>query len=288
MEIKEIQAKSILTKSGLPDADWSVNPYVGCQFGCQYCYAAFIGRWKYPDKTWGQFLDVKINAPEVLRQELAKLEKKYKSKNFGAIFFSSVTDCYQAAEAKYQITRGCLQALADFGYQGEISILTKSPLVLRDIELLKKLKAEVGLTITALDDEVSRFFEVAAPTVSGRLRALKKLNDEGVKTYAFVGPVLPHLILSPEKLDELFIKLKEVAVREIYVESINLSAKIKERLYQYLRRTNPALINVFDQMKTPEYRQRLNKIVRVALSRAGLKLIGGEIIYHNKKFNFII
>lgn len=282
MEIKEIKAKSILTKSGLPDTDWSINPYVGCQFGCQYCYAAFIGRWKYPDKNWGQFLDVKINAPEVLRQELAKLEKKYKSKNFGAIFFSSVTDCYQGAEAKYKITRQCLEVLSDFGYEGEISILTKSPLVLRDVELLKKLKAEVGLTITALDDEVSRFFEVAAPTVSGRLRALKKLNDEGIKTYVFVGPVLPHLILNPEKLEELFLKLKEVGVREIYVESINLSAKIKERLFRFLREKNPALIAVFEQMKTPEYRQHLNKIVRTALARAGLKLIGGGIIYHNK------
>ncbi len=282
MEIKEIKAKSILTKSKLPGADWAINPYVGCQFGCQYCYAAFIGRWKYPDKNWGQFLDVKINAPEILQKELAKLEKKYRSKNFGAIFFSSVTDCYQGAEAKYQITRQCLQALADFGYQGEISILTKSPLVWRDIDILKKLKAEVGLTITALDDEVSRFFEVAAPTVSSRIRALKKLFDEGVKTYAFVGPILPHLILNPEKLDELFMKLKEAGTREIYVENINLSAKIKERLFRFLREKNPALIAVFEQMKTPAYRQRLNEIVRTALARAGLRLIGGGIIYHNK------
>ena len=135
MEIKEIKAKSILTKSGLPDADWVINPYVGCQFGCSYCYATFIGRWKYPGKEWGSFLDVKINAPEVLRQDLAKLEKRFGKNDFGTIFFSSVTDCYQAAEAKYQITRQCLQVLADFGYQGEISILTKSPLVFPHINL---------------------------------------------------------------------------------------------------------------------------------------------------------
>lgn len=283
MEIKEIQAKSILTKSGLPGADWSINPYVGCQFGCQYCYAAFIGRWKYPGKIWGQFLDIKINAPEILRQELAKLEKKHKSKNFGAIFFSSVTDCYQGVEAKYQITRQCLRILADFGYQGEVSILTKSPLVARDIDIFKKLKANVGLTITALDEEISRFFEVAAPAVSSRLRALKKLNDEGTKTYVFVGPVLPHLILNPEKLAELFMKLKEVGTSEVYVESINLSAKIKERLFNFLREKNPALISVFQQMETPEYRKSLNKIVRAALARVGLNLLGGGIIFHNNK-----
>lgn len=282
MEIKEIKAKSILTKSGLPGADWSINPFVGCQFGCQYCYAAFIGRWKYPSKIWGQFLDIKINAPEILKKELASLEKKYRSKDFGAIFFSSVTDCYQGAEAKYQITRQCLQALADFGYQGEISILTKSPLVLRDIDLLKKLKVQVGLTITALDDEISRFFEVAAPMVSGRLMALRKLNDEEIKTYVFVGPVLPHLILEEEKLDELFLKLKEAGAAELYVEGINLSTKIRERLYQYLRGKEPTLIDVFEQMKTPEYRQRLNRTVRAALARVELKLIGGEVIFHKK------
>ena len=153
---------------------------------------------------------------------------------------------------------------------------------MRDIDLFKKLKVSVGLTITALDDEISRFFEVAAPGVLSRVRALKKLNDEGVKTYAFVGPVLPHLILNSEKLDELFMELKEAGVAEIYVESINLSTKIKERLFKFLREKNPALISVFQQMKTLEYRQRLNKIVRAALSRAGLKLIGGGIIYHNK------
>ena len=282
MEVKEIKAKSVLAKSKLPDSDWAVNPYVGCQFGCQYCYAAFIGRWKYPGKEWGSFLDVKINAPELLRQELVKLEKRFGKKNFGTIFFSSVTDCYQGMEAKYKLTRQCLEVLAEFGYQGEVAILTKSPLVTRDIDIFKKLNTSVGLTITALDDEVSRFFEGLAPPASARLRALKKLNNEGIKTYVFVGPVLPHLILEEEKLDELFLKLKEAGTAELYVEGINLATKIKERLYQYLREKNPALISAFEQMKTPEYRQRLNRIVRASLARAGLKLIGGEVIFHKK------
>lgn len=282
MEIKEIKAKSVLTKSKLPDSDWVVNPYVGCQFGCQYCYAAFIGRWKYPGKEWGSFLDAKINAPEVLRQELVKLEKRFGKKDFGTIFFSSVTDCYQGMEAKYKLTRQCLEALVEFGYQGEVSILTKSPLVTRDVDILKKLNISVGLTITALDDEVSRFFEVLAPPASIRLRALKKLNDEGIRTYVFVGPALPHLVSDPEKLDGLLIRLKEAGAREIYVEGINLATKIKERLYKYLREKNPALISAFEQMKTPEYRQQLNQIVRASLARAGLKLIGGEVIFHKK------
>lgn len=282
MEITEKKAKSILTRSGLPDSDWVINPFVGCQFGCQYCYAAFIGRWKYPDKKWGEFLDVKINAPELLRQELAKLEKKRGSKDFGVIFFSSVTDCYQGAEAKYQVTRQCLQALVDFGYRGEISILTKSPLVTRDVDILKKLNVSVGLTVTALDDGISRFFENFAPSASLRLRALKKLSDEGIKTYAFVGPVLPHLAQNPERLEELFMKLKEAGVREVYVEGINLSARIRERLYQYLHQTDSDLIGAFERIDALAYRQRLEKIVQAALVHAGLSLLGGGVIFHKK------
>lgn len=89
MEINEIKVKSILIKSGLPDADWVINPYVGCAFGCKYCYAAFIGRWKHPNEIWGEFVDVKTNAPEILEKELEKLNKKFQSKDFGSIFYKS-------------------------------------------------------------------------------------------------------------------------------------------------------------------------------------------------------
>lgn len=90
--INTIQAKTIFTKSGLPGSDWVINPYNGCLFGCMYCYAAQIARWKHPDEEWGSYLDVKINAPELLKKELEKLEKKLKTKDFGSVFFSSVTD----------------------------------------------------------------------------------------------------------------------------------------------------------------------------------------------------
>jgi DNA repair photolyase len=231
MNIKEIKVKAVLTKSGLPDAEWAVNPYVGCAFGCKYCYAAFIGRWKHPGEEWGEFVDVKINAPEVLKIELEKMGKKLKSKNFGSIFFSSVTDSYQGVEAKYQITRQCLQVLADFGYEGEISILTKSPLVCRDIDIFKKLKnASIGLTITSLDDSVSRFLEGNAPSVSSRIGALKELHNADIPIYAFVGPLLPYFTARADKLENLFTELKNSGAAEVYIEHINLSPKIRERL----------------------------------------------------------
>jgi len=106
IRVNEINAKSILQKSGLPDADWVINPYSGCRFACKYCYAAFVGKFRHPGEEWGSYLDVKINAPELLKRELKKKLKN--NKDIGTIFLSSVTDPYQGMEAKYQLTRKCL------------------------------------------------------------------------------------------------------------------------------------------------------------------------------------
>lgn len=282
LKIKEIQAKSVLTPSKLPGADWAINPYVGCSFGCKYCYAAFIGRWKHPGEEWGGFLDVKINAPEILLRELKRLEKKRQSKDFGTILFSSVTDPYVGQEAKYKITRKCLEALVDFGYGGEVSILTKSPLVLRDVDLFRKLKVAVGLTVTTLDDVVSQFLEGKAPPSSSRIKALKKLNGAGITTYAFVGPILPYFTAGADKLEELFSAIEETGTREIWLEHINLNPKIKERLFKFLKAEAPELVSEFQKADTQEYRRELEKVIKEALKGKKFKLALGEIIYHRK------
>lgn len=282
LKLKEIQVKSVLTPSKLPGADFVINPYVGCSFGCKYCYASFIGRWRHPGEEWGSFVDVKVNASEVLEKELLKLERKFKSKDFGSIVFSSVTDPYLGVEAKYKITRKCLRVLADFGYQGEIAILTKSPLATRDIDLFKKLSMAVGFTVTTLDDKVTEFLEDKAPPASARIKAFQKLHEVGVKTYAFVGPLLPYFTAEKEKLEELFSKLEEVGVEELWLEHINLSPKIKSRLFEYLQRESPGLIPEFQKADTQKYRDELGKVVKEALRGKKLKLVTGEIIYHRK------
>jgi len=282
-KINIIQAKSILTKTGLPGADYVVNPYNGCLFGCMYCYAAQIARWKHPGETWGSYLDVKINAPELLQKELTHLKKKLKTKNFGSIFFSSVTDPYVGMEAKYQLTRQCLTVLANFEYQGNISLQTKSPLVTKDIDILKKLKdVTVGFTVTTLDDKVARFLEVKAPPVSARIEALHRLNQEGIKTYAFIGPILPHFVNNIKIFNEILDKLQEVGVREVWFEHINLSPLTKSRLYNFLQKEAPELLNEFENADTEEYRIKLEKIIHETMKGRGLKLGLGKVIHHRK------
>ena len=189
--IKEKRARSILSKSGIPGIDYCVNPYTGCSHGCKYCYATFMKRFTGHMEPWGSFVDVKINAPEVLRRQLKNAPR-------GNVMISSVTDPYQAIENQFKITRRCLEVLLEF--QFPVSILTKSSLVLRDLDLIKKFKEmEVGITITTDDDKIREIFEPNAPSIESRIHALKELSEDGVKTYAFIGPLLP---MNPEALAE--------------------------------------------------------------------------------------
>jgi DNA repair photolyase len=279
MEIKEIESKSILTPSKLPDTDYVINPYTGCAFGCTYCYASFMSRYIGKDiNDWGDYVYIKINAPELLKKDLKSLKNNGKDKT---IFFSSVTDPYQGMEAKYQLTRKCLQVLLDFGFEGNVSILTKSHMVLRDIDLFKQFKnIEVGLTITSFDDSISRYFEKKAPNVSQRLEALKELNASGIKTYAFVGPLLPHYVSQPDVLDELFNEISKTGTKELYVEHINLSTYILERLKKEMPSLEASVIEKFYSSRKSEYREDLDVLVKALVEKYKFHLKTESTLYH--------
>ena len=281
MQIKEIQAKSILQKSKLPDTDYVVNPYTGCQFACAYCYASFMSRFvNEPIENWGNYVYVKVNAVEIFEKDLKRLS--YEKRN-SSIFLSSVTDPYQGIEDKYRLTRGVLEVLRREAYPGEISILTKSPLVLRDIDILKQLpNVEVGITVTTTDDTLSRFLEVRAPLASRRIGTLKQLKAEGISTYAFVGPLLPHFRYHPELLDALFANLVDAGVESLYVEHINLSSYIKKRLLQTIQNEPDKLKKVYYGASTIEHRKTLDEMVAELVNKYRLKLRLNEVIYHNE------
>jgi len=216
--IKEIKVKSVLTRSGIPGVDYCINPYVGCAHGCRYCYATFMKRYTGHTEVWGGFVDVKINAPEVLQRELKRKEK-------GRIIISSVTDAYQPVEGRCKITRQCLEVLLQ--YQFPVDILTKSPLVLRDMDLIKRFEdIEVGITITTDDEAIRKAIEPKAPPIAARINALKALHDKGIKTYAFIGPMLP---MNPEALIERIISHAD----SIIMDRMNYTSKILQ-IYQHM------------------------------------------------------
>lgn len=230
---------------------------------------------------WGSYVYPKVNAHELLKKEI-KTKLKNKGKDI-EVFMSSVTDPYQVFEGKYKLTRQCLEVLADFGFEGTLSILTKSKLVTRDIDVFKKLKhVTVGLTVTSTDDNISRFFEKHAPKVSERFQALELLNKSGIKTYAFVGPLLPHYAANKEELEKVFQRLVEVGTKDVFIEHLNLSTYIKNRLLNELKDVDRNIIKKFYFSQSKTYRDVLNKIILELVDKYKMNLLTEIVIYHKE------
>ncbi|MDQ2733021.1 MAG: radical SAM protein [Armatimonadota bacterium] len=225
-EITQIQARSVLTQqsrhSSIP-YDYTINPYRGCLFGCSYCYAS---RFVYDDADkkaeWGRWVEVKKNAVDALQRESHKLYDK-------TIFFSSATDPYQPIERKLGLTRALLNALL-FAFPKRLHIQTRSPLVVRDIDLFQKFgdSLDVGISIPTDSDTVRKAFEPRAPSIPRRLEAARLLKEAGIRMVASVAPLLP---CTPDRLalplapcvhsawvDGINFYEKEDSVRRIFIE----------------------------------------------------------------------
>ena len=232
LKVREITAKSVLNKSKI--FDYCLNPYTGCQINCAYCYARlFMRRYSGHREPWGQFVDVKINAPELLRRQLDKAKP-------GTVWISSVCDPYQPLEAKYGLTRRCLMELAKKGFP--VNIQTKSSLVLRDVDVFQGFETiEVGFTITTDDERIASFFEPGATPVEERMRALHKIHSLGIKTFAFLGPLLPG---NPQRL----IQRLQGKVDEVLIDKMNYIRSIRG-LYYHLGFQKEMTDSFFRQQK---------------------------------------
>lgn len=247
VKIYEIKAKSVLHKTKIPDADWVINHYSGCMHGCIYCYARFICRWRKQKEKWGDFVDVKINAPDVVAKES---EGKR-----GTVILCTTADPYQSIERKYQLTRKVLQNLNP---NMTLTILTKSDLILRDIDIFKRFKnCELGLTITTLNENIKKVFEPFSPSSHARLEALKKLKQSGFCTYVFVGPILPYLT----DLEEIFRKVSPF-VDLFMFEDLNLSPAKKE-IFKAIRKNFPELEEKYKNLSKEFWLEKEKEIRRL-------------------------
>ena len=212
MKVKEILAKSILTKTAIPGFDYCINPYVGCGHGCRYCYASFMKRFTGHLEPWGEFVDVKVNAPHLLKKQLKRAKQ-------GVVALSTVTDPYQPIERKYQLTRKCLEGLLEARFS--VNLLTRSPLCVRDIDLFKQFKRfEAGLSIGTHDEGIRKIFEPRSPSIGSRVGALRSLHRGKIRTYAFIGPMLP---LDPKPL----VAMLEGVIDEVLIDRMNYPNKVK-------------------------------------------------------------
>lgn len=171
-------------KGFMEDYDFTLNPYVGCQFGCAYCYAAFFVNSKEKRDDWGFWVDVKENAVSQLEKRRVLYDKK--------IYFGSVTDPYQPIESKINLSRSILEVLSKPSKMPRLVIQTRSPLVTRDIDLFSKFShLRVNMTVTTDSDAIRKRFEPFCPSINQRLEALIELKRAGIKISICITPMLP-------------------------------------------------------------------------------------------------
>ncbi len=246
VRVHEVRAKSVIRKTGIPGADWGINYYSGCTHGCIYCYLRFLCKWRREE--WGEFVDVKINAPELVAKE--SRDKK------GTAILCTGGDAYQPIDKIYQLTRRVLQNLNP---DLRLSILTKSDLITRDIDLFKRFKnVELGLTITTLSERVRKLFEPFASSSHARIEALRRLKQEGFFTYVFVGPILPYLT----DLEEIFRRVSPF-VDLLMFEDLNMNPA-RKRIMDVIRNNFPELEDKYLKLSSEFWLEKEKEIKALA------------------------
>ncbi|QTN01343.1 radical SAM protein [Sediminibacillus dalangtanensis] len=216
-QLKETHTKKILTEAkGYLNVGFthSLNPYSGCGFSCLYCYVREMPIQTFRDSTWGEWVDIKVNAVEKYRHEIKKLRKKHSTVN---LFMSSATDPYQPIERKAGITRGLLEEMVE-NPPDFLQIQTRGPLITRDIDLLvqlqEKCKVLVSMTIETDREDIKKLFAPYAPGIQLRLKTLKEVHEAGIFTQAAISPVLPFTPDFPKALENI--------VDSIWVDTLNI------------------------------------------------------------------
>jgi len=259
IKIIKTNARRVFTPTKIPGASYVINQYVGCQHTCKYCYAKFMCRW-YKYGKWGSWVVIKENLPELVKNQSVK----------GEVYMSSVSDPYQMIEKEIKLTR---RVLENMNKKTRLRILTKSNLVLRDIDVFKEFRdIEVGLTINNFDGKLKKEIEPFSPSNEKRIYALKVLYENGIKNYAFISPIIPDLV----DVGELIKKTKSFA-NFYWFEFLNLKASGKE-FREWLKQNHPESYEILThKIKLEKYVKNVIEIIKN--SKICIK---GICVYHPK------
>ena len=273
----EIEAKSILQKQKFRD-NWfwnryGINPYRGCQFACNYCDAVTEKYLVHKDyKDFSRIIYVKKNAPEVIEKEVKKVKPD-------VVAMSGVTDPYQPAEKKYELTRKILEILAE--HEFPVHIITKSDLVLRDIDLLREIARQtwcsVSLTIITFNKELLPYLEPFAPSPERRLEAVERLNEAGIQAGVDFTPIVPYLLDNEENIEDVIKRASESAEYILIGAAMTLRSNQRVRFFELLKKNFPELVakyeNLYDEQESPpqDYIERLNRRAFEFCEKYGIK-----------------
>jgi len=258
--VRETPCKTILNRSAI--SDYSLNCYTGCAHGCVYCYARFMQRFHPHPEPWGHFVDVKANAVETLERQLRRARP-------GDVFVSSACDGWQPIEAERRLTRRCCELLLRDGFQ--VNVLTKSTLVLRDLDVFAGRTARIGVTVTTLDEHLRRLWEPRASRVEERFLVLRRAREARLPTAVMFGPLLPFLSDDQDSIEALFERAADLGVDVIWVDALNPRPRVWPSVAALLRERFPELRERYarilhDPAAREEYlgglRERVGRAVR--------------------------
>lgn len=259
MKVTEARASTALNPSKLPGLDWALNPYRGCQHGCVYCYSADVMHMN-GQEAWGTFVEVKRNIPVILARE--------KKKCSGTVGLGTVTDPYQPLEEKTMLTRYCLEQLS--AGECRVCIQTKSDLVTRDIDLLRKMKgAEVGITVSTMNQETAAMLEPGAPEPAKRIAALAVLSGAGISTWVFLGPIIPGINDSSESMEGVIKAAKRAGCSKVIYDKLRLKPILRERMK--MRFGYSKAKDMFRLAEDREWEERVFIDIEVLCDEAGIQ-----------------
>ena len=268
--VREVRCRNLLNRCGIDD--YSFNCYVGCGHACGYCYARFMQRFHPHQEEWGRFVDARVNAVQALTRQLHRLEP-------GSVFTCSACDGWQPIEAHYRLTRECCRLLLEAGFQ--LNVLTKSKLVLRDLDILADRRVQLGVTITTPDEKWAAIWEPGASAVAERVEVLRQAKAARLRTAVMFGPLLPGISDTDEVLERLFAIAAETEVDRIWTDLLNPRPRVWPAVQQVLRNHCPDLYNhyqkvLFNAGFRRDYEHQVNARLRKAARAAGLtsRLVG--------------
>src|SRR5712672_157803 len=257
---------------------WAINPYRGCEFACKYCYARYTHEFMElrDGVDFERKIFVKQHAADLLRQELRRV------KTSESIAIGTATDPYQPAERRFEVTRAILEELAR--HSGlEIGIVTKSNMVTRDVEILRRIAENnqlyVNLTVTTVDTDLARILEPRAPRPDLRLETVRQLNLAGVNAGVICAPVLPEITDQPRDLEALVKAASEAGAKHIFANPLFLKPCSAAVFLPFLEEHFPALVNLYrlryaDRAFLPKgYTERLSRLMASLREKYG---IGGK------------
>jgi DNA repair photolyase len=262
-EFVETDVKSVINRvTGMPFR-WSINPYRGCSHGCVFCYARRTHWFLDEDgiNQWSSKIFVKMNAPDVLRRELSRRGWKREQVALG-----TATDPYQAIEGKYKITRRILEALCD--YRTPVSIVTRSPMIVRDIDVLSKLARVAGamvcLSIATTDADVAKEIEPTVAPPAQRFATIEALGSAGIRAGVLLAPIVPGITDDPASLEAVVESARDHRAQFVWHNTLHLGDITRDAFFNYLRAKRPDLLPMYRRMYTGKYAPRN---YRTAISR---------------------